>query len=269
MNKIQVAVINEACDTPAGMMMFLANLTQKGHTIKSMSDLENLYIKSIENHKSARAVARMPHGTIKRFSPVTIAIVGASRRFLAQARTHQVGLDFVSASLQYSDYSDDAGFVVPYSMFGEDMKYARELYLGSCNNAMINYKHLIAGSSPFMSGTGPSVDNDAAGYAAPQGLRNILVIQGNHQAWGQFIRTRGCKRNTNETAYIAWLIWEALMGTTDGFDLNCWSGPDCVYGSCREGKMSCSEPITLKLSTNGIQEVSDYIDDNWPLIRLW
>lgn len=257
MDKIQVAVINEACDTPAGMMMFLANLTQKGHTIKSMSDLENLYIKSIENHKSARAVARMPHGTIKRFSPITIAIVGASRRFLAQARTHQVGLDFVSASLQYSDYSDDAGFVVPYSIIND--ADAKEVYLETCKNAMESYKALIKVHD---------VDNDAAGYAAPQGLRNILVIQGNHQAWAQFIRTRGCKRNTNETAYIAWLIWEALMGTNDGFELTCWSGPDCVYGPCREGKMSCSEPIALNLTTKGMQGVSDYIDSTWPLIRL-
>lgn len=267
MNKIQVAVINEACESPAGMMMFLANLTQKGHTIKCMADLEALYAKSIENHKSARAVARMPHGTIKRFSPITIAIVGASRRFLAQARTHQVGLDFVSASLQYSDYSDEASFVVPYALLGKDMLNERELYLATCRQSMEAYKHLINGTNPYIMGTGKGIDNDAAGYAAPQGLRNILVIQGNHQAWAQFIRTRGCKRNTNETAYIAWLIWEALLGTADGLDMNYWSGPDCVYGSCREGKMSCSDPITLDFNNVGETAVTDYLDKNWPLVR--
>ena len=267
MNNIEVAVINEACESPAGMMMFLANLTQKGHTIKSMSDLESLYAKSVENHKSAKAVARMPHGTIKRFSPITVAIVGASRRFLAQARTHQVGLDFVSASLQYSDYSDDASFVVPYNLLGKNMLNERGLYLDTCRQSMDAYKHLIKGTNPYLMGTGTAIDNDAAGYAAPQGLRNILVIQGNHQAWSQFIRTRGCKRNTNETAYITWLIWEALMETNDGFDLTCWSGPDCVYGSCREGKMSCSDPITLDFKNLGAMAVTDYLQKNWPLIR--
>lgn len=257
MNKIQVAVINEACDSPAGMMMFLANLTQKGHTIKGMSDLEALYSKSIESHKSARAVASMPHGTIKRFAPITIAIVGASRRFLAQARTHQVGLDFVSASLQYSDYSDDASFVVPYEFFEEINDTAKDMYLESCKESMETYRALI---------NIHEADNDSAGYAAPQGLRNILVIQGNHQAWAQFIRTRGCKRNTNETAYIAWLIWEALMDTADGLDLNYWSGPDCVYGCCKEGKMSCGDPINLDLIGKGAGAVTSYLEDNWPLV---
>ena len=28
-----------------------------------------------------------------------------------------------------------------------------------------------------------AVSNDTAGYAAPQGLRNILIMQGNHQSW--------------------------------------------------------------------------------------
>ena len=123
MRNIEVAVLDEAHECPAGMMMFLAKLTQRGHNIHCMDDLMKLYHDSIGHHKTAVNVANLPHGTIKRFTPITVAIVGASRRFLAQARTHQVGFNYVSASLQYSDYSGKADFVVPYALMKADKEY--------------------------------------------------------------------------------------------------------------------------------------------------
>ena len=213
------------------MMMFLAKLTQRGHAVKSMSDLVGLYEGSIGKHSVATDIAKLPHGTIKRMTPITVAIVGASRRFLAQARTHQVGITYVSASLQYSDYSGEAGFVVPYEIMKaskrDNIDYKAE-YLQDCSLAMEKYAALAV-----------CTDNDTAGYLAPQGLRNILIMSGNHEAWMNFIRARGCNRNTVETQYVTMLIWEALLHTADGEEMFAYAGPDCCYGKCREGKMSC------------------------------
>ncbi len=231
MKNIQVAVINEAHSCPGGMMMFLAKLTQRGHQIKNMDDLKKLYEDSMGQHKAAKRVVKMPHGAIKRFAPIIIAVVGASRRFLAQARTHHVGIDFVSASLQYSDYSDSASFVIPYELIGSRYEQA---YLDSCAASMKQYKAFVDAG----------VDNDTAGYLAPQGLRNILIIQGNHEAWLNFIRFRACNRNTKETQYVTLKIWEALLETADGKEMFAWAGPDCLHGKCREGKMSCGCPFT-------------------------
>ena len=198
MNKIQVAVLAEGHQSPGGMMMFLARLTQRGHNVKSMDDLLGMYNKAVDvdpavsteeeiakREKLLRTVASLPHGTITRFSPITVAIVGASRRFLAQARTHQVGVTYVSASLQYSDYSDQADFVVPYEMLGTEPNEleARRVYLKSCTRDMNNYKYFIEECG---------MSNDTAGYAAPQGLRNILIMQGNNESWAHFIRMRAC-----------------------------------------------------------------------------
>ena len=230
MKNIQVSVINEAHSCPGGMMMFLAKLTQRGHQIKNMDDLKQLYEDSMGQHKTAKQVVKMPHGNIKRFAPIIIAVVGASRRFLAQARTHHVGIDFVSASLQYSDYSDSASFVIPYELLGSRYEQA---YLDSCAASMKQYKALVDAG----------VDNDTAGYLAPQGLRNILIIQGNHEAWMNFIRLRACHRNTKETQYVTLKIWEALLETADGEEMFAWAGPDCLHGKCREGKMSCGDPF--------------------------
>lgn len=246
MKNIQVKVINEAHNSPAGMMMFLARLTQKGHTINSMTDLENLYDNSMDNHKSAKAVSNLPHGTIKRFSPITVAIVGASRRFLAQIRTHHVGIDFVSASLQYSDYSTNGQYTVPFEIL-EAPEAIQEAYAKKCDDDILFYKYLVD----------EGVDNDAAGYTMNQALRNVLIIQGNHDAWMNLIKLRSCHRNTPETQYVTLLVWEALLGTNNGQTLFAYAGPFCKFGPCQEGSMSCGNPIKSALSPRAI------IDNKW------
>lgn len=267
MNKIEVAVLHEAHNCPAGMMMFLAKLTQHGHNIKNMDDLMKLYNDSMNKHKTATAVAALPHGNIKRFTPITIAIVGASRRFLAQARTHQVGITYVSASLQYSDYSGKADFVVPYAITEASHNGVRindmdpvDYYLRCCQEDMEQYQLLAE-----------ATDNDTAGYKAPQGLRNILIIQANHESWMNVIRARGCSRNTTETQYVTLCIWEELLKTEDGEEMFHFAGPDCMYGMCREGKMCCGKPLRKFVDeARTIQGASIprlIIEDKWPLLN--
>jgi thymidylate synthase (FAD) len=275
MDKIEVGVIAEhgnALET----MGFLARLTQRGHNIKSLQDIKDMLGKPVSN-PFAEALMKMElHGTIKRFTPITIAIVGASRRFLAQARTNQVGFTYVSASLQYSDYSNTADFVVPYEIIAADHNatstFAQlgvlgvvdkedkltKLYLDSCKASMDVYRQLAE-----------DTDNDTAGYAAPQGLRNILIMQGNHEAWLHFLKLRTCNRNTPETQYVAFRIWEELLKTDGGEQMFKYAGPDCMYGICREGKMCCGKP--MKKFTRAAIEADKtipriIIEDRWPLI---
>lgn len=259
MRNIEVAVLNEAHDCPAGMMMFLAKLTQRGHNIHCMTDLLKLYNDTMGHHKTASDIMNLPHGTIKRFTPITVAIVGASRRFLAQARTHQVGFNYVSASLQYSDYSGKADFVVPYELLCKPK--AKQHYLTTCTDAMLEYQYLISNEN---------CDNDTAGYVAPQGLRNILIMQANHEAWMHFIRLRGCNRNTVETQYVTMRIWEELLKTEDGEEMFRYAGPDCMYGICREGKMCCGKPLGMFEAEARTIDVSIprlIIDTKWSLLK--
>lgn len=264
MRKIQVQVLNKT-DEAVSTMMFLARLTQRGHKIKNMDEL----IKEYEECKtrewaSAANVAKLPHGTIKRFTPITIAVVGASRRFLAQARTHKVGIEYVSASLQYSDYSgcdDTENFVVPYELthidsLNEQCNVHTNMYLEQCKDAMTHYKSMIE----------LGIGNDTAGYVAPQSLRNILVMSANHEAWCTFINKRMCHRNTEETMYTAALIWEALLQTEGGDVLFKYAGPDCLHGACREGQMSCCNPINRGILKHS-NPATAFIENRWPLLR--
>lgn len=238
MNKIQVMVVDKPTD-PGHMMANLARMTQRGHEIADGMDLWELFHKSASD-KLIGNLATMPHGTIKRFETYTVAIVGASRRFLAQIRTHQHA-DFVSGSLQYSDWSSNENaqkaFVVPYELL--DKPDLRSLYLHSCVDSFERYKVLADHGS-----------NDAAGFIMPNGLRNVLVIHASIQEWQYIIGLRTCKRNSLETRYVCYKIWEALYETPKGELLfspkN--TGSWCQTGTCREGRMSCGEPIPTDMT---------------------
>ena len=115
-------------------MVFAARLTQQGHKIASMDDLMELYEKSF-SVQTVAAMGALPHPTIQKFAVITVAIVGASRRFLAQITRHQNEVKFMSASLQYSNYTGQADFAVPYSIMTAPA-VIRELYLKSCNESM-------------------------------------------------------------------------------------------------------------------------------------
>lgn len=236
MKNIDVVVLHESHPKPANMMMFGATLTQRGHLFKTGDDLKKYYNECMDKeYKSASAVAKLPHGTIKRNATVTLAIVGASRRFLAQIRTHSVGLTFISASLQYSDYSGEAAFVIPYELSNASDEI-KNSYIKKCQNDIKFYEDLIK----------QGVDRDTAGYAMNQALRNVLVITGNYEAWENLLKLRTCKRNTKETEYVCALIWEALYNTTYGDVFFSEAGPGCVKSKCPEGKFCCGKPVFIK-----------------------
>ena len=197
MNKIEIAVLNpDAVKNAEKMTAFCARLTQRGHKIKDMADLKALYEKDC-SESLLTALTKLPHPTIQKFGVINVAVVGASRRFLAQITRHQNEVKFMSASLQYSDYSDEGDFVVPYDILERGCAWG---YLETCRDAMREYKYAVEAG----------VDHDAAGYMAPQGLRNILIISATPYQWKHMISQRSCRRNTKETAYVMLKIWEEL-----------------------------------------------------------
>lgn len=242
MKQIEIKILNpEAVREAEKMMAFAARLTQRGHKIQNMDDLMALFEKPADLTK---ALSSLPHPTIQKFGVINVAVVGASRRFLAQITRHQNEVKFMSASLQYSDYSDNNGFCVPY----EVMEIGAELdYLRDCERAMEKYKALAAVAG-----------NDAAGYLAPQGLRNILIISATPFQWIHMIRQRSCRRNTKETQYVMLRIWEQLYSLCPEWFSCC--GPFCTRGKCEEGKMACGHPIKKTFTP------TDILKEDFPLL---
>lgn len=247
MKNIEIKILNPEVVAEAEKMMVCgARLTQRGHNIHNMDDFMALYNKDYQK-PTARAMANLPHDTIKRFGVINIAVVGASRRFLAQITRHQAGVTFMSASLQYSDYSGNSEFCVPYEIT-EQGEHAVNYYLRTCADQMEEYEHAVATGTP----------HDAAGYMAPQGLRNILIISANPVALQHMIGIRTCRRNTLETRYVMLKIWDELYKLSP--EMFGKSGPFCMNGPCKEGKMCCGKPINKAWSP------MDIIKADFPLL---
>ena len=139
MNRIETCVLNPTAIAEAeNMMVCAARLTQRGHTVKCMRGFMDLYEKE-HTAQTVANLANLPHPTLQKFAVINVAVVGASRRFLAQITRHQNEVKFMSASLQYSDYSDEADFVVPYELLNSSLK---DSYILSCEEAIERYKQL-------------------------------------------------------------------------------------------------------------------------------
>lgn len=270
MDKIEVKVLNpEAAAFGEKMMVCGARMTQRGHNIKTMDDFMELYNKSYLP-STMENMNKLPHANIQRFAQIAVVVVGASRRFLAQITRHQDDVHFISASLQYSDYSDNAAFCVPYELMVKDHMregqaefqegYYVSNYLASQKQAMAEYEHAIK----------MGVDNDSAGYMMPHGLRNVLIIAATPWQWKHIISQRTCRRNTPETAYVLNLIWEQLWPLSGMFQT---CGPDCTQrGGCQEGKMSCGHffcdvAVSAYMDKHSCSLPTAFLDVHYPLIR--
>jgi len=179
MNRIETKILNcSAVSEAEKTMVFAARLTQHGHLIHNMIDLIRLYNQSFTND-TIKNMGQLPHPAIQKFAVITVAVVGASRRFLSQITRHQNEVKFMSASLQYSNYSGEADFAIPYEILTAPTAI-KELYEKSCRTDIDNYE--------FLCKTG--ISHDSAGYLTPQGLRNVLLISATPYQWKHMIGPR-------------------------------------------------------------------------------
>lgn len=249
-DRIEVKILNRsAVPETEKNMVFAARLTQRGHRIASMADLERLYEQPYTD-TALKTIAALPHPTVQKFAVITVAIVGASRRFLAQITRHQNEVKFMSASLQYSDYSGSAEFAMPYEIMTA-REEIREKYRQACCTVLSEYEQLCKAG----------IGHDSAGYLTPQGLRNVLIISATPYQWKHMIGQRVCRRNTDETRLVMLMIWRELYKLSPVLFAPELTGPFCQRGRCAEGKMSCGRPIPKEMLP------ADILLTDYPMLR--
>lgn len=250
MNRIETKILNcSAVSDAEKTMVFAARLTQRGHLIHNMEDLLHLYHQSFSNDTISN-MGRLPHPAIQKFAVITVAVVGASRRFLSQITRHQNEVKFMSASLQYSNYCGEADFVKPYEILAAPASI-QKLYEASCRSDMDHYEQLCKAG----------ISHDSAGYLTPQGLRNVLLISATPYQWKHMIGQRSCRCNTDEMRIVILKIWKDLYDLSPSLFLPELTGPFCQRGKCMEGKMGCNHPITKSL------DPADILLQDYPLLE--
>ena len=268
MDKIEVAIYNPGTYKSRDLMVGAARLTQRAEKITDMSDLRHLLSKSVKP-ETVKNMSMLPHNNIRCFGTITLLIVGASRRFLAQITRRRIGVTFCSGSLQYSDYSNKGEFVVPYEIMEKDFErygnaeleqgYYTRNYLKTCNQAMAEYKAMVD----------LGLDNDTAGYVAPQALRNILIVDATPQAWIEMIKQRICRRNTAETRYVLLRCWEQLYSLDPIMFSPEVCLPDCAWGRCPEGNMCCGHKyLEAHRTREDVCMPSEIISEDFPIIEF-
>lgn len=241
MRKIQIKILNpESLAENRKMMAISARLTQHGEKINDMDSFMALFDKPISD-TFIKNLSGLPHPILQHLTKINIAIIGISRREMTQLVRHRNDVHFISSSLQYSNYSNDADFMVPYSII-EHGSNAERRYLENCRFAMGEYKLF----------NDQGVDNDACGYMSPQGLRNVLIMSATPFELKHIISQRTCRRNTAGTRYVMLKIWEELYKLDPIFFAPDTTGPFCQRGSCKEGKMSCGKPIDKAMTPTDI-----------------
>lgn len=228
MKNIEVILLSDYGIRDAERMMLTgASLTQKGHEIANSYDLLNLYDLPVDRER-VRRLAQLPHPALQKLGSVDVAVIGLSRRALAQITRHQNEIKFIAGSLQYSDYSGVQQFVLPPGLSPVQRAFLRTAY----EDAARMYDAMIEAGA----------DRDAAGYAMPQGFRTSLLMSATPYQLKHMIRLRTCRRNTPEVRYIFLKLYEALVAEAP--ELFEDAVPPCACGKCPEGKMSCGRPFT-------------------------
>ncbi len=249
MDKIQVKVLNpEILQETRRMMAVGARLTQQGHKIYDLDDFMHLYNKPASDN-FVKVMSELPHPTLQHLTKLNIVVVGASRRVLAQLTRHQDNVKFVSASLQYSNFAECADVVVPYRLLKDGN--ARLKYRQAALQSLETYNDLQEDYD---------IDNDAAGYVTPNGMRNVLIISATPFELKHMISQRVCRRNTDETRYVMLLIWQELYNLDPILFAPNTTGPFCMKGSCKEGKFACGKLIS------NIATPTDIIRWDYPLL---
>lgn len=246
MNHIEVAILEDSTIQAAErLMVTAARLTQRNEKITCMDDLQALH-QWRHSDILVKNLCDLPHPTLQKFGTITIAITGASRRFLAQITRHQNEVKFMSGSLQYSDMSGAAQFVTPYELLNDAEQC--EAYQAHCKSSLERYDEMVAAGC----------DRDTAGYLMPQGMRNTLLICATPYQWKHMIKQRVCRRNTAETRYVMLKCWELLAEAAPALFADTCA--PCQRGRCPEGQMSCLNPIRKS------QTPTDILHEDFPLL---
>lgn len=168
----------------------------------------------------------MGHTTPLEACSISFTVIGATRVFLSQITRHR-HCSFTSGSQQYQDHAGFEYLQIPHlsvqlvDRYEAFMRMADELYVA----------------------IGDEVGRDWARYVIPGACRNTLWIGCNlRELLCILIPLRCCRRNTPETVHVMSLLLKELAAVGLGDILSC-TGPECLTGGCRQGRMSCGRPL--------------------------
>jgi len=185
--------------------------------------------------KLVRILVRSGHHSALEHASFTFAVDGVSRACTHQLVRHRVA-SYNQQSQRYVRFGEADSFVVPPSIAAN--AEAQQVFLDAMEQARVAYDRLV--DLGLAEGrTRESVQEDAR-FVLPNAAETKIVVTMNARELRHFFQVRCCRRAQWEINALAW----QMRGVVRELSPNLFqgTGPNCLYGECGEGKMTCGRP---------------------------
>ncbi len=185
--------------------------------------------------KLVRILVRSGHHSALEHASFTFAIDGVSRACTHQIVRHRLA-SYNQQSQRYVNFGQRDSFVVPPSI-GANPE-AERVFLAAMEQARGAYDKLV--ELGLAEGrTRESVQEDAR-FVLPNAAETKIVVTMNARELRHFFQVRCCRRAQWEINDLAWRMRTMVRAVSPGLFEG--TGPNCLYGECGEGKMTCGRP---------------------------
>jgi thymidylate synthase (FAD) len=168
----------------------------------------------------------------------TFAISGVSRVLTHELVRHRIA----SHSMRSQRYVNESNFnyIIPKTI--QENELAKEMFVDSMVDSCYIYEALLEIGIP----------KEDARYVLPNACASQEFFTANARSLYNFFSLRCCKRALPEMRDLAWKMLELVREVAP--NLFSLAGPSCLYGSCKEGTMSCGNPYKI-ITIAGISKV--------------
>jgi thymidylate synthase (FAD) len=185
--------------------------------------------------KLVRILVRSGHHSALEHASFSFAVDGVSRACTHQLVRHRLA-SYNQQSQRYVHFGGDDSFVVPPKIAANAA--VEKVFLEAMDQARSAYDRLV--DLGLAEGrTRESVQEDAR-FVLPNAAETKIVVTMNARELRHFFQVRCCHRAQWEINALAWEMRQMLREVSP--HLFEGTGPNCLYGKCGEGKMTCGDP---------------------------
>lgn len=189
-----------------------------------------------DTSKFINMLIKMGHLSPIEHAVFTFSIEGVSRAFLAQVTRHRIA-SFSVKSQRYVGADKTFNYIIPPAIEALGQEAVEEY-----NNQM---KQIHAWYTAWQQRLGVGeASNEDARFVLPNAAETKLIMTMNARELMHFFSLRCCNRAQWEIRAVAWSMLEEAMKVAPNLFRN--SGPSCVFGPCKEGKMTCGKAAEVK-----------------------
>jgi len=204
-----VAVAARLCYSPVGVDDLMNELSDE----------------SVE--KLVRFVIKSGHLSTTEHINFTFAIEGVSRALTHQLVRHRIA-SYNQQSQRYVKFKDNFEYILPPSI--EKDKDARKKFEGMISDIHGLYKELLASG----------IEAEDARYILPNASETKIIVTMDGRELLHFFTVRCCNRAQWEIRELATKMLKLVKRVAPlVFEK---AGPNCLRGSCQEGKFKCENP---------------------------